>query len=236
MKKNIFKLLLVITICLLLTGCSEEEKEKKTITHNAVDYLSTKYNIKKDNIEIKDNKLYGNSTICLTNCPDNELKVTVKKEEYTITYNRKDNVFSDNYEVKTIVNDYIAYIKSKLKVGANITIEDAEKIRVEEKYNGKIDEFLKDNNLNAIIIVEATTQDQAILNWRAYSLDAITSLEDLDINYNLRFSVIDNDKETIIYNYKSTTKDNKFAMENNITNEKLECDRDTLVNATCRNR
>ena len=236
MKKNIFKLLLVITICLLLTGCSEEEKEKKTITHNAVDYLSTKYNIKKDNIEIKDNKLYGNSTICLTNCPDNELKVTVKKEEYTITYNRKDNVFSDNYEVKTIVNDYIAYIKSKLKVVANITIKKKKKIRVEEKYNGKIDEFLKDNNLNAIIIVEATTQDQAILNWRAYSLDAITSLEDLDINYNLRFSVIDNDKETIIYNYKSTTKDNKFAMENNITNEKLECDRDTLVNATCRNR
>ena len=236
MKRSIFKLLLVITICLLLTGCSEEEKEKKIITNSALDYLSTKYNIKKESIEIKDNKLYGNSTICLTNCPENELKVSVKKEEYMINYDRKENTFSDNYEVKTIVNDYIAYIKSKLKVVANITIEDEDKIRVEEKYTGNIEEFLSDNNLNAIIVVEATTQDQAVLNWRAYSLDTITALEDLDINYNLRFSVIENDKETIIYNYKSTTKDNKFVMENNITNEKLECDRDTLVNATCRNR
>ena len=236
MKRSIFKLLLVITICLLLTGCSEEEKEKKIITNSALDYLSTKYNIKKESIEIKDNKLYGNSTICLTNCPENELKVSIKKEEYMINYDRKENTFSDNYEVKTIVNDYIAYIKSKLKVVANITIEDEDKIRVEEKYTGNIEEFLSDNNLNAIIVVEATTQDQAVLNWRAYSLDTITALEDLDINYNLRFSVIENDKEKIIYNYKSTTKDNKFVMENNITNEKLECDRDTLVNATCRNR
>ena len=236
MKRSIFKLLLVITICLLLTGCSEEEKEKKIITNSALDYLSTKYNIKKESIEIKDNKLYGNSTICLTNCPENELKVSVKKEEYMINYDRKENTFSDNYEVKTIVNDYITYIKSKIKVVATITIEDQDKIRVEEKYTGNIEEFLSDNNLNAIIVVEATTQDQAVLNWRAYSLDTITALEDLDINYNLRFSVIENDKETIIYNYKSTTKDNKFVMENNITNEKLECDRDTLVNATCRNR
>lgn len=236
MKRSIFKLLLVITICLLLTGCSEEEKEKKIITNSALDYLSTKYNIKKESIEIKDNKLYGNSTICLTNCPENELKVSIKKEEYMINYDRKENTFSDNYEVKTIVNDYITYIKSKIKVVANITIEDEDKIRVEEKYTGNIEEFLSDNNLNAIIVVEATTQDQAVLNWRAYSLDTITALEDLDINYNLRFSVIENDKETIIYNYKSTTKDNKFVMENNITNEKLECDRDTLVNATCRNR
>lgn len=51
MKKNLFKLLFVIVICLLLTGCKEDE-EKKLITNQALDYFSSKYNIDKKDITI----------------------------------------------------------------------------------------------------------------------------------------------------------------------------------------
>lgn len=237
MKNNIFKLLLVITICFLLTGCSEEEQEKKAITSAAINYLSTKYSISKNTIEIKDNKLYGNSTICLTNCPKNEIEVEANKVKYNIAFDRKTNIFSDNGEVENITTDYIKYIQNNLKVVANISIEDKENIRITDNYSGDINKFLEetDNNFNTILVVESKTQDEAILNWRTYSTEAITALEDLDINYNLRFSVIDNKKETIIFNYKSTVSDNKFIEENNVINTKQECDRDKLVNATCRN-
>lgn len=236
MKKSIFKILLIIILCFILTGCSEEEQEKKMITTNAIDYFATKYNISNNNIQITDNKLYGNSTLCLTNCPENEIIITLNKEKYIIKYDKKKKIFSDNKEVNKIVSDYKEYIKNSLKVITTISIENEEKIRVTEKYDGDIKKFLKANTLNAILVVESKTQDEAVLNWRTYSTDAIIALEDLNITYNLRFSVIDNDKETIIYNYKSSNINNKITIENNVDNTKLECDRNTLVNATCRNR
>lgn len=236
MKKQAIRLLLVVLICIILTGCSEEDKEKKIITNKALDYISTKYNVDVKNIQIKDNKLYGNSTVCLKRCPSNEIELLVNNEVYKVSFDRKTNTYSDNKEVEKIVNDYMDYIKNSLKVIATITIEDEEKIRVTEKYNGNIKEFLKNNDLTAILIVESKTQEEAILNWRTYSLDAITALEDLDITYNLRFSVIENEKEIVIYNYKSTKLDNKFKVEDNINNIKLECDRDKVVNSTCRNK
>ena len=107
MKNNIFKLLLVITICFLLTGCSEEEKEKKVITNAALDYLYTKYNIEKNKIE---NKIQAHENMINVIEINYILKIIITSGDDNYIYIRKLYDFElltfikihNNYSIKTI--------------------------------------------------------------------------------------------------------------------------------------
>lgn len=236
MKKNLFKLLFVIVICLLLTGCKEDE-EKKLITNQALDYFSSKYNIDKKDITITSNELYGSQTKCLDGCGENRLSINYKDTSVVIEYH---NGFSDNYEIAKIKEDYIKYVKDNIIPVTNITLgETDDHLSFNKKYDGNIKEFLKgiDDDLYIVVYLECSTPEEALLFWRTYSTQLVTSLEDLDVSYNLFFSKAEGETKPVVYfSYDSSVKTNKFKYTNGITNEIVECEKDKLINATCRNR
>ena len=62
--KYIKLFILIFFICLLSTGCFEDDIEKKQITEGAKEYFSSKYNISKSEIEIGNNNFYGENERC----------------------------------------------------------------------------------------------------------------------------------------------------------------------------
>ena len=71
--KNFKHILLLTVVCLLITGCTKEQKEKRIITKNAINYFTEKYNLNKKDIEIKTNRLFGENNLCFDSCGENQM-------------------------------------------------------------------------------------------------------------------------------------------------------------------
>ena len=112
-KNKIISLVILFIFCLLLTGCGEARREKKQITNNAIKYLSNKYNWKEKDIDIISNSLYGKSKKCFVTCAENKATIEYNGVQFKVSYNMRENVFSDTFQAKDIKQALINQLSEK---------------------------------------------------------------------------------------------------------------------------
>lgn len=122
-RKKIINLILLIIICITLTGCLESNSEKNLITKNAINYLKEKYDIKRFQYRITNNSFYGDSHKCFITCEDNRMRIKYKKNIYEVYYDKEKKEFSDNLQYEKIKNDLIDSFSKKYYKPKDIEIK-----------------------------------------------------------------------------------------------------------------
>ena len=149
--KKIFIVFAMSLVCLMISGCSEASREKKEITQNAMKYLTEKYDIKKSKYKIEVNGFYGQHERCYWSCGENRMKIKYNNKIYNVYYNNESNVFSDNIQYATILEDIKKEFNNKYATPLDIEIKAKEDNS--EYYNGtNLKSVINELSINAIFV------------------------------------------------------------------------------------
>lgn len=155
MKKNVFCLIILITLSLCLTGCfdsKETKKIKSQASENALDYIKEKYGISAKVISVIVEKLptgtftTEKSGFAYVNC-----KYESKKFQVYISGKDETNEGLDNYQKDEIINDINDYFTGKTNFKSHHNDIYYGKNEYDHKYYGLIKELYNKNNLIEII-------------------------------------------------------------------------------------
>lgn len=243
MKRKIFFIIMIIMICITTTGCMKEKIENRKITNNAIDYFVQKYNIKRKDIEIKYNNLYGNETSCFFSCGDNTITIIYNTKEYIIRYDLESDSFGDNYQYEEIYNNFYQYLISNFPFATSIKIDmlESDVLATPTKYTDNIENYIKNTIIRTAagntfythvkIWIEATDEVQAKELHEKHHKTIITKLENLQVSYNIGFSK--NEGDTGYYNafyYYSVSSGGSpsFEFTDKVDNNRKRCNRSSI--------
>ncbi len=172
--KHKYIIILLIIMLLTITGC-KHSKYEKTSKKEALDYISNKYNINKDDLVIYDVNILtidhgqynftpdytGYAIIKLGKSPEEEIYVQVK-------YDDKDtSTYSDTYQYNEIMNDLYTYYKTILNIN-NIEVYIPKEFLLNKgnnkKYNNNIEDYLTRINKEIKSDILIVTEDNININ------------------------------------------------------------------------
>ena len=232
------KVILIVLVVLVTTGCFESKIEKKKITNNAIDYFSKKYNFNKKNIKIKENNFYGENEFCMNDCGENEATIMYNKKEYIIRYNMSNQSYGDNYQYEKIYNDLNKYLKDEFPFATEIKIGLLEEdvFKISQKYDNNIENYMKTISEQEYIYtdidiwIKAMDANEATNLKNQYANIIISKLEKLNIDYAFNIAEKENDNEYFAFYFCAVSNgvSPSFIFKDNINKTSKKCDRNTI--------